>query len=281
MADNDNGGTEATAPETRFAPHVEASDEHVSTDNAETKLTQAPHVSMHLEAQLDDSIAKMAPTPASIGAAPNAEKAPAQPNSLFVGLGNADTLVVRVPPPNSRVNPLKAPTQSNKQEEAPAEPLPATWKIVAAGVAGPVATGFVLGVTTSLHEAFLGAVKMPLVIGGTLLLAYPTLYVSTTLFGLANSPKRMLSGLVKGYYHASLVLLGFAPAFAWLSQGATHHTETLALATLSVVTAGALGLYSLLGASLIRPSARGLGIAGAWGLMTLFIGFRAFETLFV
>lgn len=142
-----------------------------------------------------------------------------------------------------------------------------------AALGGPTVVGASL--------AFLGSgsaedvLRVPAVMLGAAALMLPALYIGAALGGFAPSPSRLLQAALEALGAAGLLLLGLAPALAFLLATST---SALVRAQLAPATAllGALFGLGVLSRALFTGGVKARLLFTLWAMVTLTIGARLF-----
>jgi hypothetical protein len=145
---------------------------------------------------------------------------------------------------------------------------------LAVTAAGPFALGVAVGLGSSLSAVLIGSLSLPAVLLGVALLLVPALYIVAALTGVAPPAREMLAQTAAAMRSGSIVLLGLAPALAFLATSSADKSIAPVLAM------GALGCGALLGfRDLYRrmftdldEHQRALSVFVAWALVASGIG---------
>lgn len=111
-------------------------------------------------------------------------------------------------------------------------------------VTGPAVAGACLGLGTNLATTLRWAGSLPLFIVTLAVMTLPALYIATSLAGEAPAFGRVVGAALDALDDAGLVMLGLAPALAFLVV-TTQNAHTIDLALLVVAVPMLLGLRSL------------------------------------
>lgn len=135
-------------------------------------------------------------------------------------------------------------------------PAPGAAAALGAALGGPLVLGAVLGLAAdeALGAAALrGALTLPTVLGGVALMTAPALYVAIALAGAAPSAGACFGAFLRAARAGGIVLLGFAPAAAFLvATGPT--AEGARLLAGCIVAAGGFAAFRILFGDLQRPT---------------------------
>ncbi len=146
---------------------------------------------------------------------------------------------------------------------------------------GPAAAGALLGLRAGAADALAQAGALPAVMAGTAALTLPALYIGASILGLVPAADVMARATLAALRATGLLLLGLAPALAFLI--ATLPSPSVALALVAAATAGAVlaGLRTLhLALSAAAPADRPplllTALLTGWSLAALAIGGQLF-----
>lgn len=145
---------------------------------------------------------------------------------------------------------------------------------------GPVVLGLALGLPFGLSAALGRAAFLPALVLGLALAMAPALYIALSLVRAAP-PAARVAGSVGGALRATgTVMVGLAPATAFLATTSPSRLVVLGLGIVSVAGAVLVGLralaHALFGQSELR--ARGLGVLVPWAAVALALGAHLFVT---
>jgi hypothetical protein len=82
---------------------------------------------------------------------------------------------------------------------------------------GPASAGLSIGLRSGVATSLMKAMELPLVLGAVAVLMVPALYIAGALVGIAPSARALLSHAIDAMKTGSVVLVGLAPASAFLT----------------------------------------------------------------
>ena len=112
-------------------------------------------------------------------------------------------------------------------------------------VAGPMLVGACLHLQAGAMAMLEGAVRLPAIMIGVAVLMAPALYIGSAFLGVAPSARETATTLAAALGDAGLVLVGTAPALAFLIATSTGQAAGLLLGHLVVFVAVVLALRTL------------------------------------
>ena len=139
---------------------------------------------------------------------------------------------------------------------------------------GPALLGAAIGLPFGLRKVVTLSLLLPVVVVGVTVLMAPALYIATTLVQAAPPAARVVKAMGTGLSAYGTVLVGMAPAVAFLGSTTTNSGFAVACGMLAVAGAVLVGLRALRLALGFAEEVRGrsLLVFTAWAVVSLALG---------
>jgi len=143
---------------------------------------------------------------------------------------------------------------------------------------GPVVAGACLALGHG--NTIATAVRVPVVFVVVAAMMVPALYIGAALLGIAPSARKVAGGVFTAFRSASLVLLGLAPAVAFMVASASEDQSMGLLGQGVVLIGGLMALRALYREVFDECASRARAVAlyGVWAVVSLGIGGHLYVT---
>lgn len=151
----------------------------------------------------------------------------------------------------------------------------AAWpRSLALGIGGPAVIGAALGLAEGPAGLAARAAELPAIVLCIGLVMLPALYIGAAFLGLSPEPKAVAAAARDSIAAVGTVLLGLAPALAFLVAASTRPPAARLLGWLVLGAAALIGVRALYVRLFERVEARAFVLFAAWSAVGLGIGAR-------